>query len=809
MSNGVLLFMRLMANNTGRLFNNQSTQYSQSPDPGVPLFSGYIHQPTIKSLGSKARWLTFFHRTYTTIRPYLPVILTALSQAFLVLGKFFQKLSAAFQDNLGQTNTETSPQLSHQKKQEIPCKTEINKQRVEANKAVAKSTLALIESLLEQGKPLEPNNPTHSKAIQELAKTLGAEPRSIILPGQSGKTIRLENNLTLEALNQTGNLERLRNTLKVLLYSDKHQPIIKTLPGCQKIPAYPLTIHNKWVAKQIKPSYNQQDLNNLLEILQKKGALKLNIDPDTDIPQTSELSAKEYRQMSQSKWVTDFMQTLPLLKQQDPDAVKAGLKTIAQFYAKNAHELQYFIDRPIGDAPYKNDPSHTINRLLAGDRKAIYMGMPHIFEIEKDPPVSGGFRIAPNTNMNHWRQESHFNALDQFARAIEADIIHHESWASGLSQDKIILETVGNIVSWMQAIHYERIPSSGNWEEAPFLLGLTYDTAVGVDALKITRKLMHTLKEAGKTDQSAQAVYDMLTASKNGAILADDNALNQLIKQGEARIQKTYQEEAPVKPGYTSRRYDASQAFTMTKNIRFDDNPLTDARKKMDGLTALVYYLGGKHGISRYNDTTVYIGDTAFQSGDSYLNKNSDLMLDGDGKISLHKEGLNEKLQAVGFDADCGSVAGFQFRELLSQGRQADTAQWFFDPVVSRAYGTVVQQLNKALTENKFSVKSDRFQAKALIEEAKALQIKYLNRGLARITPESEKDTANQLKSNGVLCPPNTVPEAYQAVSTIDGETVFLPGLNTPLAWAQAELYKAIVAAKEVLSIQSYLPQSD
>ena len=78
-----------------------------------------------------------------------------------------------------------------------------------------------------------------------------------------------------------------------------------------------------------------------------------------------------------------------------------------------------------------------------------------------------------------------------------------------------------------------------------------------------------------------------------------------------------------------------------------------------------------------------------------------------------------------------------------------------------------------------------------------------LNRSLARITDE-DPSASHQIKANGEASPAWAVPEAYQAVTSINPEskeveTKYTVGINTPLSWGQCGLYKAFYSYEKVL----------
>jgi hypothetical protein len=134
------------------------------------------------------------------------------------------------------------------------------------------------------------------------------------------------------------------------------------------------------------------------------------------------------------------------------------------------------------------------------------------------------------------------------------------------------------------------------------------------------------------------------------------------------------------------------------------------------------------------------------------------------------------RLQAFG-SKDASDPAVFAARAAQAV---ADTeAQWFMVSDLSRGWGVQVARL------------LDGGGDPALVEHGLRKEAELLERAWARVTPDGV------VKSNGQPCPGGAVPEAYEAVSASDGGTRYVPGVNTPLAWAAASLY---AASRQLLS---------
>ena len=91
-----------------------------------------------------------------------------------------------------------------------------------------------------------------------------------------------------------------------------------------------------------------------------------------------------------------------------------------------------------------------------------------------------------------------------------------------------------------------------------------------------------------------------------------------------------------------------------------------------------------------------------------------------------------------------------------------------------------MKQLSQYLKEHP----EDEEKGTALLNKALELETEYINRSYARITPEGTT------KANGYPCPAFKVPEAYEAVTIMNGEVKFVPGAH-PLTWAESSLKSA------------------
>lgn len=641
-------------------------------------------------------------------------------------------------------------------------------------KDFAQESLNLVSDLIKQGKKLDSGNSTHTKNIADLGKVLGGKPQNVLDINNPGNYIEVKNGLDINNLNKDGNLEVLKRTLEVMLSATENNPEVKNMG------TYELHVNNPKLSPLIKLTYDAESFGKLFNTLDKNGVFNIQTHPVLGTPKTSGVTEGEDFEMGARYWITDSCHNVELMKDQDPNAVPKAIKTIARFYKENENAIQRFVDQPILEN--KNNPNHPINMVKAGNLEdAKLLGVPHIFIPIEDENSKDGIMLKLDETFNRWRQESHGNALKSIVNAIREGVIEHKN--TGLKSEDInkdVIDTIGNLVSYFKSIDYPNAPSGGNWEEEPFVQGLTYDTAVIADALKTTKQLMSDLKNSSNPE--CKELRDKLINSKNGKILGNEQELNSLIKIGEDRVKRTFLEEAPAAAGVDSRKYDASQAFTV-RIAKFDEDPIKDAQKKFEVLEGIEKNLVGDFGIARYNEKKKYVGSQPEIAGDSYLGPDYDTAVDKDGKLNLGYFDIKSQFGSK----DCSTATLFNAREKICGGSKEQTAQWFFDPVMASAYDKIKEDLLKA------GVSEDD----ALVKKASEERIKYLNRGIARVTG-ARADETEYLKSNGHLSHEWSVPEAYQAVTSLENDeetgnkkTKFVVGRNSPLTWAEKELYIA------------------
>lgn len=386
----------------------------------------------------------------------------------------------------------------------------------------------------------------------------------------------------------------------------------------------------------------------------------------------------------------------------------------------------------------------------------------------------------PDGLFNRFRQEAHGNMLHAIVNGIVDGAKGKKCGIKPSEVDKTKIDAVSNLTKYFEAINFPKAPTNGNWEESPFKHSSTHDVAVITNAFKAVRDLMHD-KELGQ-NKSIQKVRKALANTQYGSLLQDKDRLDTMIKAGEKRVMDFYNVEAPslIPQGKPERVVDASQIFTVYM-AKFHDDALINAQRKIEVLETVSKELEGEFGFRRYNT-------------DSYLGKNYE--------IGADSQGVNLNIAAI--RAEFGSK-DFSTPELMTAREKAcgcpqeQMAQWFFAPVMSRAYGTIVSELAEA---KKTIPCNQHDQINEMIQKAHKKQVEYFNKTLATV---SSKDA---IKSNGIQNERCGIPEAYEFVSTFErnpqtGEFVekAVVGQDGSLTWAEAETHNAFSKLEETLKL--------
>lgn len=581
--------------------------------------------------------------------------------------------------------------------------------------------------------------------LAELQNTLGRAQMTVPDPDSPGGVTTVDCSLSVANLNSIPHAaESLRDALQAMIQaSELAAPLFDY--GSGSVPVY-----NGWLFDKMCTNYDSASFAELYAVAQAHKLFAVSVNAQTGLVGTS--GGAENFEMSARQWVTDTVRTGELEKSVAPQAWPKALQMLASFYT-NASEQKAF-DKAIADP-------HSYRE--GGPEE----GVAHIFfpaTLQRD-----------SSWFNNKRLESHGLALAAMVEAILAGNTSSEAWGIAEPSDSM-LEAVANLTAYFVAIDYASAPSAGNWEETPFAGGLTWDSEAIRLALVDVRNLMFSPKYA--TNAGMAKVRNRLLHTKHGKLLAQPGALDEAIASGLARVRRTYMAESP---GH--REMDASLVFVACSPVLLDDDALVSIGKKLELLEALERTLVRRHGMLRYAPFKMQLKDgSVVESPDSYLNLNYNVACDNEGRINLR---WKQTLDGFG-SKDASDPEVFAARAKLSTADRE--AEWFMVSDLARAYTRQAMAILEYAQAR--SVKGTT--AVLTTEEKRMLSVAWqgatrnINRAYARVTPAYAS-----VKSNGLVAPDSAIPEAWQYVSAIPNGSQALPGVNTPLTWAQVSLWGA------------------
>lgn len=518
---------------------------------------------------------------------------------------------------------------------------------------------------------------------------------------------------------------------------------------------YQVPVYNKELFPYLHPSYTSAQLLQLRDLALRKGVFRLKISSSTGLVATSDIPTSQNEEMAARQWVTDTIYAGTLERLVDPHSWRQALETVARFYTSPREQMAF--DRAI---------AHPETYRQGGPEE----GVAHIFypqTLERDP------RWA-----NNKRLESHGLALKTLVEAIKLGALSRDP--NGLVEPSPqVLQAIANLTSYLVAIHYPDAPSAGNWEETPFPGGLTWDTQICNEALLVVQDFMFNPRY--DSDPTISQLRRELGSLKHGEIFQDRVAIAQTLAQGMERLRRTYRAESPG-----NRELDASLVLLSKSPLtNLASEPVANARLHLENLQRLEDGLVRQHGMLRYAPFPFQLpsGET-ITSPDSYLNYNYHLACDPQGDINLK---WYQSLRDFG-SSDASDPQVFAARASLAT--PDCEAQWFLVSDLACAYAQQgLELLEEAQRRQHTQV---RFQLTPQEEELLGLALsgafRNLNRAYARLTPSTLT-----VKANGQPAPPWSVPEAWEGVSTLPphSQIAYLPGINTPLTWAEASLWEA------------------
>ncbi|MGM9999161.1 MAG: hypothetical protein ACI38Q_07200 [Candidatus Bruticola sp.] len=545
-----------------------------------------------------------------------------------------------------------------------------------------------------------------------------------------------------------GSVSSLLNTLKTMRAATNIK--YQTFRG----PDYQVPVYNSAIFNLMRPEYTSTTLGTLRDLALRNYVFRINLNEKNGLISTSDIAEGENPEMSERAWITDTIYAGFLETNVSPKAWTTSLNTLAKFYTGKAEQRAF--DKAIADPSSYREGGPV-------------EGVAHIFypsTLERDSQW-----------FNNKRLESHGLALRAFMAALRDGCIKH--WDRGIKDPSPqFLQAVTNLTAYLVSIDYATAPSAGNWEEIPFPGGLTWDTQAINDAMGEVIDIMYN--PAFDSNKDIVKLRKALRCQKHGDIFSRRQDIEKAYKRGLDRVQKTYYAESPGQ-----REKDISLALLSSTQVMLDNDLLKSVRKHLKNLKMLEDALVRDNGVLRYApfDMTLKDGSKAV-SPDSYLNLNYNIACDPEGHVNF--EWLNVLKEFGSKDASEADV--FMARSLLTTPNCE--AQWFLVSDLARGYAEQAKAIcDKASSRTKPNAKPTLTdEEEALIKECLAGANRNINRAYARITPETDT-----VKANGAVAPAWSVPEAWQCVSTLPPNSgkAYLPGVNTPLTWAESSLWMA------------------
>lgn len=623
----------------------------------------------------------------------------------------------------------------------------------------AEAAYAQLSRVLSSGRVLEPSD---IDWIGPMNETFG---KSQERPGGAGipRALIGDTPLSITWLNQHREvLVAWRNALAAMIEASR-TPAYSFAGEGYKLPAA-----NAEIAKLLRSRYDQASFERLYAAARAHQVFDIQIDKHTGLVGTSGVSSSENAEMSERQWVTDTVRVGALEKVVCPQAYSQALQTLAKFYCNTTEQAAFagVISNP--DSYRQGPPS---------------VGVAHIFypnTLQRDPSW-----------FNNQRLESHGLALWALAEALQMGMVkdNAQGWGMTSASDDVVT-AIGSLTAYFVALDYSSARSAGNWEETPFAGGLTWDT----EAIRRALVAVHDLIYNPSYDKMPAVVQlRQRLAQGQYAEYLDKSRLEQQIERGLARVRKTYTAESPGQ-----REMDSSLVFLACSEVTLADCPIESVGKMLDMLDTVESSLVRDYGMIRYAPFTVVLNNgQTVKSPDSYLSLNYNIACNRQGQLDLDWKAVLDDFGSK----DASDPEVFAARAKLSAPNAE--AQWFMVSDLARGYANQAKLVMQAVNQRKpcqgqLNMTS---QERALFLRAYAGATRNINRAYARLTSDSVG-----VKANGLECPTWAVPEAWQAVSNVDQQINYLPGVNTPLSWAKASLWEASESYAELLKMVQSVP---
>ncbi len=431
-------------------------------------------------------------------------------------------------------------------------------------------------------------------------------------------------NIMFEARFPNG-LKKPKHIKTYLAYMDfaRYNPLKKDF-GTYKIP-----VHNKEIAKRLKPQYSSAEFKSLFEFAKSKGTFDYIMEDSTGFVKTSLINRKENELMSDMIWITDSCHNMELLKENAPQNCTKVLNKLADLYEGQQADFDKIIANP---NKYKHNgfwPQET-------------SGIGHCF--------------VPQTQKPHkWFAKTRLESIGNYLQTT-SDLIKtgFNGGSYGYKTVKEVPDTVvtsiANCTKYLQAINYPKARSCGAWEEQTFVNSLTSDTSIINQGLRDVMDLIFAPTE----NENLLKLRTRILASKHGDVFENKKGLENLLKQGEQRIieqpnietaKGNYSKKVkPWEEKCLERNDDVALSF-MFQTETLSPNVEKDSAKKLLYLKKLTKSIVRPNGAIRYH-------------GDEYLN------------LDYH-----------------------ELKNPWTDNKKKNEAEWFLVSEIANAYGSVAKNI--------------------------------------------------------------------------------------------------------------------
>lgn len=564
--------------------------------------------------------------------------------------------------------------------------------------------------------------------------------------------------------------ETSRPDIRLLNRPEIRKSIVKTLSAVREASRYPtqtttlchtrsdgekvsFKVNNPEIAGFLQRKLDSATFQKLFDLAADKGVFDLQF--EFGVPCVTLCAGS--RHMTR-KWPRDHAGMMPLIEKRYSNQLWPGLKNVARSYLSPL-ELRAFETVIASPKTFKQNK-----------------GIAHVFWLN----AKSGTLVRDKDWEIKQRIESHAEYLNVLADAYRKILPSRPARSD--REDSVFIKNIVYFTHYLYALGINP-QTCGPWEEIPFAKGSNWDSASVVCAFDKVLQLLAEVKNHPFYYKNFIKTEKKLSQKINIPLLfAAPKLLDKFNRKSLSFIRKHYLDEFR---GHTA-RVDSSSVMLSASGLDLSSNgSLTqDIGRHLQILKHFQKHLVKEFGALRYNSFDITLNKEHIRSCDSYLNLNSDILLDNaDGGLYLDKKKRIKFLEENNADTSSLQI----FKERNRGFCEATSAQWGLPlSYAAVAYGKLVQKLLRR--HRKQGCLSSPEQQ--LLKECLNGEEEFIKRSYGNITG-LRTDGSIPLKANGTPSLPWKKPEAYQAVSSLEGKPEFLPGVNSHLGWDAAKCWEA------------------